>query len=369
MKKRMLIMIIFLAILFGGIFSYDAFRAHMMKQYFANFHMPAQTISTTVAKNVTWDNRIPAVGTLVAVNGVNVNPQVEGQIVKITFKSGQIVPQGKPLVMLDSRLDQADLANYQAQLTLAKIDYERNAKLLKSSAASQSTVDTSMATLRETQAKVDYYKTLVDYKTIRAPFDGKMGLMSANVGQYLRKGDSIGSLQALDPLYVNFGLPEQDVSRVKVGNKVALTTDAFPKQVFKGQVNAINALVDQTTRNIKVQAKIPNPMRVLYPGMFVNVSLQLPNSQNFLTVPQTAVAYSLYGNSVYKVVDDPKTKQKIAKQVFVKLGEQRGLDVAILKGIAAGDVVVTSGQLKLHNGSPVAINNSIKLNSTSLPNG
>lgn len=372
MKKRMTLMILFLVVFFGGLVAYNMFREHMTAKFFSNFQPPPVVISTTKVKKASWQDHIKAVGTLVAYNGVDISPQANGQIMKILFKSGQVVPKNKPLILLDARLDKADLANYEAKLALAKIDYERKSALLKSNAISKSGVDKALATLREAQAMVERTKVFIDYKTILAPFDGKMGLSQVNVGQYLKTGASYGTIQALDPLLVNFGIPEQELSRVNLGDKIDITVDAYPKQAFKGKITAINAVVDQTTRNITIQSTIPNPMKILYPGMFVNVTVILPKAQNVLVVPQTTIAYSLYGDTVY-VVSKQKDKEGktalIAKQRFVKLGEQRARSIVVTTGVKAGETVVTSGQLKLQNGSHVKVNNAVKLNKTIMTNG
>jgi membrane fusion protein, multidrug efflux system len=365
MTKRMTLMIIFLGIVFGGLFGFDMFRTIMIRRAFAKFAPPPAVVTASKAESAEWNKRIPAVGTLQAVNGVDVSAQVSGIVKAIQFKSGQVVNAGTVLVQIDDDIDKANLANYQAQLSLAQISFTRQQKLVKQNAASQSDLDNARAKLQEAQANVDATLATIDQKTIRAPFDGRVGIRQVNLGQYISPGMKLVSLQAVTPLRLLFSLPEQNLPQLKPGVKVELKTAAYPGKRFAGEVTAIDATSDPQTHNIQVQAKIPNQSEKLYPGLFASLHVLLPEQQQIVTVPETAVAYSLYGNMVYVIKD--KGKDKSGKTIlrayreFVTVGDTRNGKVAILKGLKSGDQVVTSGQLKLQNGTHVQINNKNQL--------
>lgn len=359
MKKRMIIMLIGVAIVFGGVFGFDYVRSYFMGKFFANFQPPPAVINATKATEETWQPSLLAVGSLVAVKGVEVTTQVPGQVTDIYFHSGDHVEKGQPLLQLDARTDIQDLKNYQAQLTLAQLNYNRSAELYQKKAVSKSDLDTNQAQLEEAKALVQKTEVLIDEKKIEAPFAGKIGIRQVNIGQYLTAGTDIVSLQALNPLYVQFYLPEQELSKAKVGQDVTVTVDAFPGEKFAGTVTAIDSKVDTGTRNILIQATIPNDQKQLLPGMFVTVNVLLPVQKNVVTVPQTAISYSLYGDSVYVIKQDGTDKdgKPILKayREYIKIGERRDNEVAIESGIKAGQEIVTSGQLKLQDGMRVQI--------------
>jgi len=364
MTKRFIVIIVILAAIFGGTFAWYLVRTIMTKHFFANFQVPPVAVSTTVAKEITWHPILHSVGTLQAVKGVEVNSEVNGQVVKIYFKSGQFVKKGQPLVQLDDAVDQQTLNNNLAQLQLDTVNYQRQVRLYKMNATSKSSLDTAEAKMLQSRAQVASARVNIEKKHIGAPFAGKLGIRQVNLGEYISAGKAMVLLQSLDPLFVNFDLPEQHFKQIYVGQAVQITTDAEPGKVYKGTVNAINSSIEVSTRSISIQAKFPNKQHDLYPGLFADVSVILPEKIGVITIPQTSINYSLYGDSVYIIVKGKDKKGHptlIAKQQFVKLGESRGTVVEVLKGIKAGDTVVTSGQLKLHSGARVVINNSIKL--------
>lgn len=374
MNRRMKIMIIALVVVFGGIIAWNILRDVMIKRYFANFEPPPISLSAAKSVVTVWNPELPAVGSLQAINGVNVTSQNSGQIVKIYFNSGDMVKAGQPLVQQDISVDQEVLKGYQASLNFNKVTYKRNVDLAKKGFVSQSDLDSSLSQLQQAEANVAKTQVTINQKSIKAPFAGKMGIRQANLGQYLNPGDAIAPLQQLDPLRVIFTLPEQDFSKLHVGQAISLNVDAYPSKTFTGKINAINSEVNSATRNIQVEAFIANPDLLLYPGMFANVNVILPAENNVVVVPQTAVNYDLYGDSIYLLIPldqsnkkkDAKTKQQTIytpKRVFVQPGERRGNQVVILQGLKGGEWVVTSGQLKITDKSTVVIDNSVDITS------
>ena len=364
MAKRMIIMLIAAAIVLGGVFGFQVFKAHMIKQVMAKFVNPPQTVSTTVAADQDWQPHLSAVGTLRAENGANLSLQLSGIVDQLDFKSGDDVQKGQVLLRLRNDDDVAKLQSLQANAELARINYDRDRKQLLIHAVAQATVDSDVATLKNDDALVAQQQAIVDQKILHAPFAGHLGIRAVDLGQYLTAGTTVVTLQALDPLFVDFYLPQQALSDLKVGQSVALQVDTWPGQTFDGKISAINPQVDSTSRNVQVRAELPNPDHRLFPGMFATLLIETGAPQRFVTLPDTAVAYNPYGSTVYVVVDQGKTAggqpNLIAQQTFVTTGDTRGDQVAILKGVSPGQTVVTAGQIKLHNGSPVAINNSVQ---------
>lgn len=365
LSRNMIIMIIVLLIVFGGIFGWGIIRSIFIKRYFANFQPPPVTISTAKATAVVWQPYLSAVGSVVAINGVQVTTEVAGLVEKISFESGQMVKQGDPIIQLDDAEDRQDLKNFQAQLDLAQITYRRQSILYKGNNVARADLDQATASLQQAQANVGKTLVLIDKKNIKAPFAGKLGIRLVNLGQYIAAGTAIVSLQSMDPLYIQFSLPEQNLNVLTVNQPIEIRVESEGDKVFIGKISALNSEVDANTRNILVQAVVPNPQYLLYPGMFANVRVLLPQKENVIAVPQTAVIFSLYGDAVYVV--KPEGKDKEGKPIlkahlhYVTTGERRGNEVIILKGIQAGDEVVISGQLKLNEGAPVLINNTIDL--------
>lgn len=364
MKKRMTIMLIVCIIIFGGIIGFYFFKQSMIAKFMAKFAAPTQTVSATTVKTATWHPYLTSIGTLQAEQNIQIVPQIGGVVTKIYFQSGDEVQAGAPLIDLDDSSYQAQLKVDQAHLKLAKQTYERDKKLYEQRVISRAQLDTDLSNLHAAQGAVEGDQVMIQKMHITAPFGGKLGIREVSIGEYISpppaSGGNIVPLTSLDPMRVQFSLSQQAIQQLSVGQKVEVTVDAFPDKIFYGTINALDANVSSTSRTILVEGTIPNPDHSLVPGMFANVKIALPAIENIIVVPQTAIAYSLYGNSVYVI--EETGSQKIATQTFVTLGDEQGTDVAVQTGLKAGQMVVTSGQLKLHNGSIVAINNSSETN-------
>ncbi|MDQ5910759.1 MAG: rane fusion protein multidrug efflux system [Pseudomonadota bacterium] len=377
MVKRMIIMLVGLGAVFGALFGFQIFKDRLIKQVLGDYLSAPVTISATPAIAQTWTPSLSAVGSLVAVQGVDVSAETSGLVQSIHFESGQEVKQGQLLVQQDDDVEQGDLLNYQAQLNLAQTTYRRNQDLILRKIISQSDFDQSSATLKQAEAAVARVKGLIDIKKIQAPFSGRLGIRQVNLGQYLAPGGVVANLQTLRPIYVNFSLPERYLEQVTLNQPFTIKVEGHPNDTFTGKVTAISAQIDEQTRTLAIQGTLPNTDLNLYPGMFASVNLLLPQQQNIVTVPQTAIASALYGDSVFMVEPDPDPPKDtgtdgkspksgptfIVNRRYVTVGEQRGNQVAITKGLKVGEQVVTSGQLKLKNGARVLIDNSVKLDS------
>ncbi len=365
LAKYMRRMIIILLIVFGTLLLFNVARHYFMQRFFAHFALPTVTISTTRATTDTWTPTIDAVGSVTAIDGVQVSPQVAGMITRIYFNSGQLVKKDDPLVQLDDRTDQQDLKNFKAQLDLAQISYDRQVSLVKTRSSSQASLDEATAQLQEAQAAYTKTQVLIDEKLIKAPFSGKIGIGNVNLGQYVSPGANLVNLQSLNPLHVQFSLPEQHFKSLYVNQPIQFSVDNYPGELFDGKITAIDAAINTDTRNILVEAVTPNDKLRLYPGMYANVHVLLPTQEHVVTVPQTAVSFSLFGDSVFVVTKSGEDKEGKptykAHRRYVLTGDRRGDQVAILKGIQASEEVVNSGQLKLEDGVDVMINNSVAL--------
>ncbi len=363
MIKRMVIMLLLAGLVFGGIFGFQAFKGIMIKKFMASRGNPPQTVSTIVAKELVWEPQIDAVGSLIAVNGTDVSPEVSGIVSRVAFKSGEEVRAGTVLLELDAKVDLARLQSLKAQAELADKTFQRDEHLLALRAISQQEMDAASANLDSTRAQVAEQQAVIDKKAIRAPFAGRLGIRAVNLGQYLNPGSKIVTLQALDPIYLDFYLPQKLVHDVVVGQTVQVRTDALPDRQFSGVISALDPTIDPATRSIKVRSEIGNPKHELLPGMFVTTTIEVGAPEKHVTLPQTAVSYNPYGNMVFLVEEHGQGADGkpllVAQQKFVTTGDTRGDQVAILAGVKPGDVVVTSGQLKLHSGTPVIANNTI----------
>lgn len=364
MRKRMIIMLALTGLVLGAIFGFQAFKGIMIAKFMATLSNPPQTVSTMTASSQEWRPQLEAVGSLRAVNGANLSGQVAGIVSKVHFESGADVKKGDLLLELQSEDDKAKLDALKATASLAKITFERDSGLVKTNAVSQQTVDTDKGNLHNAEALVAQQQALVDYKSIAAPFSGRLGIRQVDLGQYLAAGATIVTLQQLDPIFVDFYLPQQALAQIKVGQDIIGKVDTYPNKTFVGKIAAINSLVDTATRNVQVRATLENHENLLLPGMFATIDIDTAAPQSYVTLPQTAIAYNSYGNIVYLVDDkgkDEKGQAKlVARQTFVTTGATRGDQVAVLTGVKDGDVVVTAGQVKLHNGSPVIVNNTIQ---------
>ena len=322
------------------------------------------TVSTVPAQKTMWQTQFAAVGTLHAVQGADLASELAGVVAAINFKPGDDVEKGTLLVQIRDDSDRAQLAALRASAELAQQTFERNAALHKSNAISQQAYDTAYATMKNARAQAEAQAAVVEKKAVRAPFAGRVGIRNVDVGQYVTAGQTVVTLQQLDPIYVYFSVPQQKIAMLKVGDRISLVTDAVPGKTFRGVVDVWDSKADPATRNVRIQALIQNPDKTLLPGMYgkVMVSIGAPSPQ--ITVPQTAVTYNPYGDTVFVVVkqkDKDGEEKLVAEQRFVTLGDTRGDQVAVLKGLTTKDVVVSSGQLKLKNGTAVTVNNSVRL--------
>jgi membrane fusion protein (multidrug efflux system) len=363
MKKRMVIMLAAVAIVFGGIFGFQAFKAAMIKKFMTSMAQPPQTVTAGKAIASEWQSKIAAVGSMRAVRGADLSLEVSGVVDQIAFNSGDDVEQGAMLLKLRADDDMAKLESLQATAELNEITLDRDQKQFKLQAVSQATLDTDVANLKNAKAQVAQQKAILDKKFLRAPFAGHLGLRQVDLGQYLGAGTVIVTLQALDPIFLDFFVPQQAVDQVRLGQSIAVKVDAYQDQTFTGEISAINPKVDANSRNVQVRATLKNADHKLIPGMYATVDIPTGAPQNLITLPQTAITFSPYGDTVYivdsKGADANGKPQLVARQSFVITGATRGDQVAILKGVSEGDLIVTSGQLKLHNGSTVLIDNSV----------
>lgn len=359
--KNMLFTLMWLVLLIGALGGAKALQIMDLIKAGESMEMPASVVSTTTASNQQWVQSIPAIGSMEAVQGVTVTADTPGRVTHIHFKSGQDVSVGETLIQQDTRSEKAQLRAAEASVELAQVNLKRITELLDKKASSIAEFDRADAQYKEAVARADTIRTAIDKKTIKAPFSGRLGIRSVNLGQDLGSGDAIVSLQAVDPILVNFYLPQQELSRLASKLKIELESDAIPGKTFEGTVTAINTEVDPATRNVKVQASLNNADKQLLPGMFANLRVVFPEIETVLAVPATAIAYATFGDSVF-VVKEQKDEtsgetKHIAQQQFVQLGEARGDFVAITKGLSEGEQVVSAGVFKLFNGAPVSVNN------------
>jgi membrane fusion protein (multidrug efflux system) len=361
MLKRMLLMLAVVLLVIAGLGFVKYRQFQTFKAMGASFAPPPDAVTTVIAKTDTWPSTLNIIGTAAAIQGVTVSADLPGTVDKIHFESGQSVKAGEVLVELDTREERAQLAAAESDRDLARINYGREQQLVKEGVVPKSEFDNAEAQQKSTEAKVGEIKATIERKTIRAPFSGILGIRQVNLGQYLSAGMAIVSLQALNPIYVNFGVPQQESPRVQIGRTLRVTSDDVPGRQFTGRVNAIDSVVNETTRNIQVQATLPNPGEKLRPGMFVQVELGVGANRTVISLPASAINYAPYGDSVFVVTDDKDSKgNRKIRQQFVKVDGSRGDQVAVVSGLSPGEEVVSSGVFKLRNGGSVQINNSVK---------
>jgi membrane fusion protein, multidrug efflux system len=364
MIKRMVIMLTLVGVVLGAFFWFQSFKATMIKKYMASAASPPQTVSTTTAGMQEWQPKIEAVGSLRAVNGADLAFEVSGIVKDIQFNSGDDVAAGKLLLALRSDDDVGKLQALEATAELSAINYDRDQQQLKIKAVSQATVDADAANLKNAKAQVAEQQAVVDKKALRAPFAGRLGVRAVDIGQFVSAGTTIVTLQALDPIYVDFFVPQQKLNQIKLGQELVAKVDTYPDRTFAGTISVINPKVDASTRNVQVRATLKNPDRTLLPGMYATVDIVAGQSQRYVTLPQTAITYNPYGETVFIVEEGDKdgngAPHFVARQSFVTAGPTRGDQVAILTGVTDGQTIVTAGQVKLRNGSNVLVDNSIK---------
>lgn len=363
MTKRMIIMLLGVALLFGLMTGWYFFKQYKIGQFVEAMKYATGTVSTTVAKKENWQPFIAETGSLVAINGVNVTTQSSGIVSEILFQPGSMVKKGDILLVLDDRQQQANLANYKAQLVLAHQNYNESNELFKVGAASKNSLQTAVANLETAKANVKSAEVQIAYLHIPAPFDGKIGISQVNLGQYLQPGTTIASLQQLNPIYTQFTVAQQDLGKIHVDQTVDVSVDTNPGHLYHGTITAIDSEVNSDTRNASVQATLENDDLRLLPGMFTQVNVILAQHEEVITLPQTAINYNLFGNSVLLVTPDGNTPDGkpmyVLKLQYVKTGEEREGLVEITEGLTEGQVVVSSGQLKVSDGMHVTINNSV----------
>ncbi|AYF90273.1 efflux RND transporter periplasmic adaptor subunit [Pseudomonas sp. JS3066] len=363
--RRMLIMLGVVALVVTALAAYKGFSIYQQIQQFSA-PQPPISVSAEQAVEQPWQSRLPAIGSLKAFQGVDLTVEASGTVQDVLFLSGEKIKLGQPLIQMDSDVERASLATAEAELSLARVEFERGRSLVSRQNISKSEFDRLSSELQAATGKVAQLKALMDKKRIVAPFAGTIGIRQVDVGDFLSSGTIIATLQDLNTLFVDFFLPEQSAPLLKVGQKVRISVAAFPGESFEGDIAALNPKVEEATRNLQVRAMLQNPDGKLLPGMFANLEVLLPGDQERVVVSESAITYTLYGNSVY-VIDEKKNAegqtekdqdgqpQLVVERRFVETGEHRDGKVVILKGLQAGEQVVTSGQLKLDNGSHVAI--------------
>ncbi len=371
MNRRMTIMLIGVGLLFGCIVGYKTFSNIMLKRFLAS-RENIVTVSAMKAENSPWQSQQKYYGSLRPYQGVNLNAEASGLIEKVYFKSGAMVNEGEIIVKQTAAADTALLHSLEANTALAKITLQRDTAQYAIQAVSKATLDADRANYKSLVAQTEQQAAIVRKKTIRAPFSGKLGIVEVNQGQFLNAGDIIAPLQDLSQIFADFYVPQQQVTTLKIDQPVQLTIDTFPNRTFEGKITTINPVVDDNTRNVKIEATLSNTNNELLPGMFATIVVDTGAPQQFITLPQTAISFNPYGNVIFTIQEKGKDKKGdpiyIVTQRFVSTGETRGDQVTILEGIQVGDRVVTSGQLKLKNGARVNINNSVVPTNNPAPN-
>jgi membrane fusion protein, multidrug efflux system len=363
MAKRMILMLVAMAAVVGGLGFVKYRQVETAIAAGASFQMPPTAVTTVVARRETWPSTLSVIGTAAAIQGVTVSADLPGTIDKIHFESGQWVREGDILVELDTRQERAQLASLEAQRDLAKINYDRAQELVKAGVISRSDYDNATAQQKATEAQVGDIKAAIARKTIHAPFSGLLGIRQVSLGQYLAAGQAIVSLQSLSPIYVNFGVPQQDTPKVIPGHVLRVTNTDLPGIAFTGRITALDSVISEQTRNIQVQAIVTNKDNKLRPGMFVQVELPLGQARQVVPLPASAINYAPYGDSVYVVTEMKDAKGNTyrgVRQQVVKIEGSRGDQVAVISGVNPGDEVVSSGVFRLRNGASVQVNNTVK---------
>jgi membrane fusion protein (multidrug efflux system) len=370
MARRMFITVAVLVVVIASIAFIKYRQIQVAIAQGSSFVPPPESVTTVIAQEVSWQGSLNAIGTVVAVNGVMVSADLPGMVEEILFESGSTVRAGEVLVRLDTRQEHAQLAAAEAQRDLAMLNLERARDLLEKGAVSQSDYDQVDAQARSANAQVDEIAAVIDRKTIRAPFEGVLGIRQVNLGQYLAGGDPVVQLQKRAPIYVNFSVPQQDAAALKPGTEVKVTAVRAEGVAATGRITAVNSVIDPSTRNVEAQATFANKDGALRPGMFVEVELVLSSSASVIALPASVVNYAPYGNSVFVVEDvtgPDGTTYRGVRQQFVKLGGGRGDQIAVLSGVKPGEEIVSSGVFKLRPGAAVQVNNEVQPSDSATP--
>ena len=356
---RLVIMAVALTVVFGGLYGFNWYRDQAIAAFFAGNQPPPTPVAAVEAKAEAMPRFLTGIGTLTAVHQVTVSPEVGGRVTQVFFEAGATVRTGDPLVQLNDSPDQADLLNFRSQAKLATLNLERSKQLMGKQFGPKATVDENQSLLEQANANIAKTQAVIAQKLIHAPFDGVLGIRQVEAGQYVNPGGAIVTLTDLSNLYVNFTLPEQSRAQIAAGQAVQFSVDAYPSRSFEAEITAIEPQVSADTRTIKVQATMSNPEHLLMPGMFADAHVVLPPAENIVTVPETAVDYTLYGDSVFVLTPNGKDKDGKpilkATRTFVKTGERFNNRVAIQEGLKPGDLVAASGQIKLINGASVVV--------------
>jgi membrane fusion protein, multidrug efflux system len=359
----MIVMLVLMVAVIAALAFIKIRQFQAMAAQFAAMQPPPEAVTTIVAQHEDWPATLNAIGTVEAVQGVTVSADLPGIVDRIAFESGRNVNEGDILVQLDTKQEQAQLAAAEAQLELARLTFERMKGLVEHDAVSRAEFDAAAAAHKQAEARIHEIRATIARKTIRAPFSGTLGIRQVNLGQYLSAGTAVVPLQSLNPIYVNFGIPQQDAGQLRVGRTVRIKVTDLGNAEFTGRISALDSIVDEATRNERIQATLANPGGKLRPGMFVQTQVMLGATQSVVPLPGSAISYAPYGDSVFVVTDlkdqNGKTYRGVRQQV-VKLGGARGDQVAVLSGVKPGEEVVTSGVFKLRNGAAVQINNKVK---------
>ncbi|MEW6366183.1 MAG: efflux RND transporter periplasmic adaptor subunit [Acidobacteriota bacterium] len=371
MAKRMILMLLVVSLIIAGIASIKYRQIKSAIAEASSFQPPPEAVTTIVARQEVWRATLRSIGTVTAIRGVTVSADLPGIIETISFDSGRAVQAGDVLVELDTRQELAQLAAAEARLKLARLNFDRARGLAQDGVVSQADYDTAAAEFEQAEASVGEIKATIERKTIRAPFSGILGIRQVDVGQYLTSGQPVVQLQCLNPIYVNFGVPQQDVDKLRLGAEVRVEAEGIDAVELAGRITAIDSVVDEATRNIRVQATLDNPGNRLRSGMFVETRVLLDTSAQVIPLPASAINYAPYGDSVF-IVEDMKgpagQTYRGVRQQFVKLGRGRGDQIAILEGVAAGEEIVTSGVFKLRNGAGVLVDNKVQPSNELRPN-
>jgi membrane fusion protein, multidrug efflux system len=369
--RRMVIMLVLVGAIAGGLYWFQSFKTTMIAKALSDYAAAPQTVSAVKAQYQAWQPQLRAIGSLRASQGVDVTPSVPGVVEEITFDSGQDVATGAPLVQLALNDSTYRLKQLQASADLANANYQRNLRQFRERIVSQASIDADASNLKAAQAEVEAQQALIAQKSVRAPFAGRLGIRQVDKGQYLNPGNAIVTLQAIDPLFVDFFLPQQNLGQLAVNLKVKVRVDSFPGDVFPGVIAAINPRVDANTRNIQVRASLANPGLKLLPGMYATIEIDAGEPRRLLTLPVTAVTFNPYGSTVFVVEGagkDDKGKDRLkAVQTFIKTGETRGDQIAVTSGLQEGQTVVSSGQVKLANGTAVVVDNTVQPDASATP--
>lgn len=359
MKKRVLFAILGLLIVIGVLAAVKALQIRAMIEQGKKAVPPTDTVTTATARAESWETSLSAVGSLTAVQGVTVAAELTAKVVEIAFEPGGKVARGDLLIRQDTTVEEAQLPGADAQVTLTQSVLARDAEMLAEKIISRAQYDAAVAAHRQAESQAATLRAAIAKKAIRAPFGGRLGIRRVNLGQILREGDPIVTLQSLDPVYVDFALPQQELHRLRPGLPVRVTSDGLPGLAIDGRITTVSPLVDADTRNVQLQATLPNPGEKLHPGMFVNVAVRLPVRSKVVAIPATSVLYAPYGDSVFVVAVKEGDGGRILRQQFVRLGERRGDFVAVTDGLKEGETVVSTGVFKLRNGQPVLVDNRL----------